>query len=220
MTMISDNAFCNADHPALSANELRTLSVYAVTKRVFDLVFSLAVLLPLTIVLAAFLMCLNPVFNPGPLLYRQARMGRNQRVFQIVKFRSMTPEQVEMRGPVDGLEGNRITPLGHFLRRSRLDELPQIFNVVAGEMSLIGPRPDAIEHAVYYRKYVAGYAARHAILPGISGQAQIEIGYADDIETTTRKTLSDLDYIRRACWRLDLSIFCRTILEVVTLRGA
>lgn len=135
-----------------------------------------------------------------------------------IKFRSMTCVAEVTRGADDPLEVNRITPLGGFLRKSRLDEIPQIINVLRGEMSLIGPRPDCYEHAETYIESIPGYRERHAALPGISGLAQTEVGYVQGIDATRLKVAADLDYINRQSFRLDTWILWRT-LKIVAGRG-
>src|SRR5690554_384268 len=160
------------DHPGGS----RT---FWAAKRVADVVVSLLGL-PITAVIALGLMILNPIWNPGPLLYRQQRMGRDGRPMTMWKFRTMlSPEGFAARGPTDPLEQERITPLGGWLRRTRLDELPQFLCVLQGSMSLIGPRPDYIEHALFYARVVPGYRSRYSVRPGISGWAQVRLGYAE-----------------------------------------
>lgn len=193
---------------------------YRVAKRAFDLAFTTALLLPATLVVALALLILNPRFNPGRLLFAQKRMGRDCRPFRALKFRTMDPATCGARGPDDPVERDRITPLGWLLRCSHVDELPQILNVYRGDMSLIGPRPDHFRHAHHYVRAIPGYQARHRVRPGISGLAQIELGYAEGMDATRLKTMADLDYIRRASFRLDLWIFWRTIVTVVRLRGA
>jgi lipopolysaccharide/colanic/teichoic acid biosynthesis glycosyltransferase len=193
---------------------------YRVGKRVFDLGFTTILLLPATIIVGFCLLALNPFYNPGPLFYRQKRMGRDCVPFRALKFRSMTTIGRVKRGPDDPLETHRITPLGGFLRRSRFDELPQILNVYRGEMSLIGPRPDALRYAHHYMRLIPGYRERHVVRPGISGLSQIELGYAEALNATRRKTESDIDYIKRASFALDLWIFVQTIRAVVRMRGS
>jgi len=192
---------------------------YQIAQRSFDLLFTTLVLLPATLVVALALLFLNPFFNPGRVLFAQKRMGRDCKPFRALKFRTMDPGECRMRGPDDPVEWDRITPLGRLLRRSRFDELPQIINVYRGDMSLIGPRPDYFRHAHHYMRAIPGYEARHMVRPGISGLAQIELGYAEGVDATRLKTRADLDYIRRADVRLDLWIFWRTIVTVVRMRG-
>jgi len=188
-------------------------------KRAFDIAMSLA-LLPVLAGLAVLLLCANPVANPGPLLVRQARMGRHCHAFTALKFRTMRPRSGPARGPCDPLEVDRITPLGTVLRRARFDELPQIINVLWGDMSLIGPRPDLFDHATAYLRIVPAYRARHAVRPGISGLAQVTLGYAEGVEATRAKTAADLTYLRQAGLRLEARIFWRTLVTIALRRGA
>ncbi|PWK60560.1 sugar transferase [Roseicyclus mahoneyensis] len=194
--------------------------VYMVSKRAFDLVFATIVLLPATLIVAIALLVLNPFINKGPLIHVQKRMGRDCKPFRAYKFRSMFVQPRGMRGPDDPIEVERITLLGNLLRRSRFDELPQIWNVYRGEMSLIGPRPDYFRHACHYVRVIPGYRARHNVRPGISGLAQIKHGYAAGLNATRLKTSADLIYIRQASLRLDLWIFWRTVVTVFRMRGA
>jgi lipopolysaccharide/colanic/teichoic acid biosynthesis glycosyltransferase len=187
-------------------------------KRVFDIALAVF-LLPLFAVLSATLACLNVKWNPGPLFFVQERMGRDCRPFRLIKFRTMRPAG-EVRAHDEPVETDRITPLGYWLRRSRLDELPQVWNVLLGEMSFIGPRPDCWEHARVYLATVPGYRARHAVRPGISGLAQVRMGYAEGAAATVRKSRKDLVYIARASARLELAILLRTLPIMSTGHGA
>ena len=191
---------------------------FRIAKRGFDISVSL-ILLCVMGSMAVVLLILNPFVNPGPLFYRQDRMGQGCNPFRAIKFRTMLPAQSIDRGPFDALEVNRITTLGRVLRKTRLDELPQPINVLKGEMSLIGPRPDYFAHAQVYLSAVPGYRERHIVKPGISGYAQIEVGYADGIETVQRKVNADLHYIRNASFLFDTWISWRTIIVVVTRKG-
>lgn len=187
------------------------------TRAVMD-VGGAILLLPVVGFLMLLLVILNPVFNRGPLFYRQNRMGKGCAPFQALKFRTMTGGGQE-RGPNDPVEVERITPLGGILRRMGLDELPQVVNVLRREMSLIGPRPDCVDHAIQFLAEIPEYSRRFAILPGISGLSQIKLGYAVGREATRAKALTDIDYIHRAGFRLDLWIVWRTLVTVVTGRG-
>ncbi|WP_171208051.1 MULTISPECIES: sugar transferase [unclassified Ruegeria] len=192
--------------------------VFLVAKRGFDLWFSV-MLLPLLCVTSVMLLLLNPFFNSGPVFFAQIRMGRHCRPFLAYKFRSMSPRQRALRGPFDPLEADRIPALGRFIRRSRLDELPQILNVIKGEMSLIGPRPDYVGHARHYNRTMPGYRSRHSVRPGISGLAQTEIGYVQCADTVQAKVQADLRYIRTMGPMQEIRIFWRTILTVLCLKG-
>lgn len=193
---------------------------YPIVKRGLELVFSAMVLLPAAAIVAIGLLCLNPFLNPGPLFYRPLRMGRGCRPFHAYKFRTMrgAPPGAR-RGPDDPVEYERIPAIGRILRRSRLDELPQILNVFRGEMSLIGPRPDDLRHARVFMDAIPGYRQRHVVRPGISGLAQVELGYVQGRAATRLKTAADLRYIQNASLRLDLWVFWRTIRTVISMRG-
>lgn len=188
------------------------------TKRAFDLVVSLVLLLPFLVVGLA-LVLLNPWLNRGPLFFCQVRMGRGGHPFRAWKFRSMSCAPDIERGAFDKLDRHRVTPLGCWLRRTRLDELPQVINVLRGDMSLIGPRPDYYPHALVYAGEVPGYLDRYSVRPGISGLAQTEVGYVDGPEGLREKIAADLHYIRSASWALDLWIVWRTLVVILGRRG-
>ena len=189
------------------------------SKRSFDLLMSL-VLLPVMLFLIPVLLILNPFFNKGRLFFVQERMGRHCKPFRAIKFRTMTHVAEIQRKHDEPIEIDRITLLGRFLRRTRLDEVPQILNVLKGEMSLIGPRPDYYEHAVKYAEIIPGYRARHAVRPGVSGLAQVGLGYAEGIEATRAKTAVDHYYIEHAGFRLDSLIVLKTIQAILFRAGA
>lgn len=160
--------------------------VFLTLKRICDIGFSLICLIPLSMIIPI-LWVANQRCNPGPLFFRQQRMGRGCKPFTLVKFRTMTPIVVEERDYDDPLEVDRITSLGVWLRRTRIDELPQIFNILRGEMSVVGPRPDVWGHASIYCEVVAGYRDRHGVRPGITGLAQTRIGYVEGVSGTRHK---------------------------------
>lgn len=188
-------------------------------KVLFDLVVSIVLLIPLGIV-TLLLIVLNPVLNAGPLVFLQTRMGKDCRPFTAIKFRTMSPETATTRGAFDALETDRISRLGQFLRKTRIDELPQIINVLRGDMSLIGPRPDSFDHAIVYLREVPGYAQRHQGLPGISGYAQTEVGYVDGPDGIRDKVDADLYYLRHATLQFDLWITWRTLCVVFGCKGS
>ncbi|OWU78010.1 hypothetical protein ATO3_01230 [Marinibacterium profundimaris] len=177
--------------------------------------------LPLILVVGATLLVLNPVLNPGPLFFRQERMGRGRVTFTMWKFRTMTPAAPGLQRAADtGVETDRITRLGAVLRTYRIDELPNFLNVLTGEMSVIGPRPDAAHHARHFLEQIPHYAARYAARPGITGLAQVEAGYAEGVEATARKAAYDEIYVARASLALDLRILLRTVTVVASGSGA
>jgi lipopolysaccharide/colanic/teichoic acid biosynthesis glycosyltransferase len=193
--------------------------VFWAAKRAFDIVVSL-MLLPVLAVFGLALLVLNPFFNRGPLIFRQTRMGRFCEPFTAVKFRSMLPAENISRKADDPLETNRITPLGVIIRKLRIDELPQLINVLRGEMSLIGPRPDTYVHAVDYLHAIPEYRARHVVRPGISGFAQVTLGYAEGVVATQAKAAADLSYVRNAGFALEAKIVWLTFVTVFNGRGA
>jgi lipopolysaccharide/colanic/teichoic acid biosynthesis glycosyltransferase len=203
----------------LWARTARPSAGFMAAKRAFDVGMSL-LLLPILAVVAVLLLMLNPFFNEGRLFYTQRRMGRDCRPFTAIKFRSMRDVPEVQRSANCPLEVDRITPLGGFLRKSRIDELPQILNVLMGDMSLIGPRPDYYDHAVHFLEEISGYRERHAVRPGISGLAQTELGYVEGVEATRRKVSADLYYIAHAGFRLETWIFLRTLSVVARRAGA
>lgn len=193
--------------------------VYAVWKTVFDKTVAVISLIPLAMA-CVILLGVNRRYNPGPLFFPQTRMGRHGEPFRMIKFRTMLPQNVIDRGHEDGVETARITPLGGILRKYRIDELPNMLNVLRGEMSVIGPRPDAWDHAERYCELVPGYRRRLKVLPGITGLAQIKSGYAEGVDQTALKARYDAIYIRRMGFRIDLWITLATIRVMLSGFGA
>lgn len=189
-----------------------------ILKRAIDLFISI-LLLPILIVLAIFIFVLNIFYNKGSVFYIQKRMGKNCIPFNAIKFRTMVSANKIHRKFSDPVEIERITSLGFQLRRSRLDELPQIINVIKGEMSLIGPRPDFYDHAIIFLDNIPSYNLRHLIRPGISGLSQIRLGYAEGLIATKKKSKVDIFYIENVNFYLDLKIFFGTILSVFKGNG-
>ena len=194
-------------------------TLFFVTKRIFDLIFGLLLLLFASF-FSILLIIINPLFNKGPLFFVQPRMGRGCVAFQAIKFRSMHTETQNVRSADCPLEVDRITPLGALLRKLRIDELPQAINVLRGEMSVIGPRPDYFVHAKHYLDIVPGYRERHSLRPGISGLAQTEIGYVEGSEATRHKVAADLHYIRNLGFRQEAWIIWRTFVTILRRAGS
>ena len=192
--------------------------VFWAAKRIFDILFSL-VLLSIGAVVALLLLIVNPFLNPGPLFFRQERMGQDCKPFKVLKFRTMTKAAAPTRSAKDPLEVNRITKLGKILRKTRTDELPQALNVLMGEMSVIGPRPDTFDHACEFAAEIPRYSERHSVRPGISGLAQVTLGYAVGIDATRAKTLRDLNYIRNAGFGMELRIIAMTFRTIFGRHG-
>lgn len=163
--------------------------------------------------------------SPGPVLFRQRRLGFNNRLFDIYKFRSMTHHKYadEKEKTVQAQVGDsRITPLGQFLRKTSIDELPQLFNVLNGTMSLVGPRPHAVDHNEDYSKQIRGYFARHKVRPGITGLAQIKgyRGLTDTVEKMENRVKYDIEYVETWSPVLDLKILALTPFAVVSGKNA
>jgi len=190
--------------------------LFWINKRIFDIILSL-LLLPLFFTIGIILLVLNLFFNQGKLFFIQKRMGKNCEFFFAIKFRTMSYIKEIDRKYDDPIETNRITPLGKVLRKMRIDELPQILNVLKGDMSLIGPRPDYYEHALEYLENVEGYRERHAVRPGITGLSQIRLGYVETLEATSKKTSIDNYYIQNISYIIELKIILNTIL--IIMRG-
>ena len=188
--------------------------LFWINKRIFDISVSL-LLLPLLFIISIILPFINYFSNSGRLFFIQERMGKNCEVFHAIKFRTMVPIKEITRKYDDPIETNRITFFGKFLRKSRIDELPQILNVLKGDMSLIGPRPDYYIHALEYLKSVKGYRDRHDIRPGITGLSQIRLGYAEGLEATAKKVSIDNYYIQNVGYIIELKIIVNTIITII-----
>ena len=187
-------------------------------KRVLDLLFPLLIspiALPLMLAIAVWV----SVDSPGGPFYVQPRMGFNGKWFKVIKFRSMFVNQQGSYYTEVG-EDRRITTVGKIIRKYRLDELPQFWNVLKGEMSLIGPRPESAELAKWYDEEVPFFAYRHVVRPGISGWAQVMQGYATGLDDTRDKLAYDFYYIKHFSLWLDLLIWYKTIRTVLTGFGA
>jgi sugar transferase (PEP-CTERM system associated) len=159
--------------------------------------------------------------SSGPVLLRQKRVGRGNVVFTVYKFRSMYANAEELTGAVWATRNDpRITPFGRFIRRVRLDELPQLFNVLKGEMAIAGPRPERPEFVKTLSEQIPYYRQRHCVKPGITGWAQINYKYGDTIEDTISKLEFDLYYIKNMSVSLDAYIFFHTVKTMLLSRGA
>ena len=192
--------------------------LFWINKRIFDIILSL-LLLPLLFTTGIILLFFNLFFNQGKLFFIQKRMGKNCDYFFVIKFRTMINVKEITRKYDDPIETNRITLLGKFLRKMRIDELPQILNVLMGDMSLIGPRPDYYVHALEYLENVEGYRERYTIRPGISGLSQIRLGYVDTLEATSKKAFIDNYYIQNVGYIIELKIILNTIFIIIKGMG-
>jgi sugar transferase (PEP-CTERM system associated) len=191
-------------------------------KRFTDLVVSITLLLLFSpVMLLITIASLISSFARDPVFYRQVRVGQNGRLFTIYKFRSMEVNAESATGPRwAAVNDHRVTRLGSFIRKTRLDELPQLFNVLKGEMSLVGPRPERPEFVKALSQQLPYYNERHRLKPGITGWAQLMHHYASD-ETDNRKKLEyDLYYVKNSGPFLDLIILIETVEVVLLAKGA
>jgi len=180
-----------------------------------------AILTAVTLPVMAVVAVLVKLTSPGPILYRQTRVGLNGAPFVLFKFRSMNKDAEAETGAVWSTKDDpRVTPLGRGLRRLRLDELPQLFNVLRGEMSVVGPRPERPEFVQVLQTKIPYYAQRHAVKPGITGWAQINHKYGDSLDDTIVKLEYDLYYIKHGALSLDLFILFHTFKTMLLGRGA
>jgi putative colanic acid biosynthesis UDP-glucose lipid carrier transferase len=198
--------------PAIELNSLPAAGIRGLAKEVFDRVFAFCVLMGLSPVLLTIAMLIKATSH-GPVLFTQARLGVNGKVFQVYKFRSMTVHK-EQHGTVTQATRSdaRVTRIGAFLRRTSLDELPQFINVLRGEMSVVGPRPHALEHNEQFKDVVASYMMRHRVKPGITGWAQVN-GYRGQTDTVNKmrsRVEFDLYYIQNWTFLMDLRIIAKT----------
>ena len=201
--------------PVMAVCESPIVGLSAVFKRAFDLCVASLMLLLLAPVMGLVALGIK-AGSPGPILFRQRRYGLDGRQIVVWKFRSMTvAEDGEVVRQVTRND-QRVTPLGGFLRRTSLDELPQLFNVVGGSMSLVGPRPHAVSHNEQYRGLIKGYMVRHKVKPGITGWAQVNgfRGETDSVDKMRRRIEHDIEYLRRWSPGFDVLILLKTALIV------
>ena len=195
------------------SNELRRSPIYCALQRVMSVVLS-AVGLVLCAPFLAAIALLVKLDSPGPVLFVQERIGKGGRRFPLVKFRTMLPAaERASEWVIDN--GDRITRVGRWLRKFRLDEVPQLFNVLQGHMNLVGPRPHPASNYTLFMDRIPFYAFRSMVLPGITGWAQVRYGYANSLEEETEKMCYDMYYIKHRSLGLDLEILLRTAKVVV-----
>jgi len=192
----------------------------AIVKRSFDLVVS-AVLIVLTAPIVALAALLIAVEGGGPVIFRQQRVGHRGRTFTVFKLRSMQ-QDAERDGKATWATVNdvRVTRVGRLLRRARIDELPQLFNVLRGEMSFVGPRPERPEFVAMLTEQIPFYAVRHSVKPGLTGWAQVRYSYGATVEQSVRKLEYDLYYVKNHTLLLDLVILLETVRVVLLGEGA
>ncbi|HSS44391.1 MAG TPA: sugar transferase, partial [Thermoanaerobaculia bacterium] len=204
------------DLPLLEARGRPLGGLATLTKRLFDIVAAATLLVvssPLLLLAAVAV----AVTSPGGVFYRQRRVGRDRHIFQLWKLRTMRANAETETGAVLSSRGDpRVTAIGRVLRATRIDEIPQLWNVLLGDMSLVGPRPERPEFSVQFEQSVPGYSLRHAVRPGLTGLAQVSGEYSTEPEIKLRY---DLAYVNNWTLGLDLAILLRTLPVVLARRG-
>ncbi|MFY3162656.1 undecaprenyl-phosphate glucose phosphotransferase [Achromobacter xylosoxidans] len=206
--------------PAIQLNSLPAAGVRGLAKEAFDRAFALCALVglsPLMLTIA----CLVKLTSRGPVLFTQPRLGVDGKVFHVYKFRTMTVHQEQGVVTQATRDDARVTRIGGFLRRTSLDELPQFLNVLRGDMSVVGPRPHALEHNELYKDLVQRYMMRHRVKPGITGWAQVNglRGQTDTLRKMSDRVEHDIYYIQHWTFRMDLMIIARTAVSGWTGRN-
>lgn len=207
--------------PVIAISETPFMGWNSVIKRGCDIVIGsiiLFLLAPLMLVIAVAV----KLTSPGPVIFRQRRYGLYGEEIYVYKFRSMTVTEDGASVVQAQKNDQRVTPIGGFLRRTSLDELPQFINVLQGRMSLVGPRPHAVAHNEQYRKLIKGYMLRHKVRPGITGWAQVNglRGETATLDKMEARIQYDLDYLRNWSLWLDLWIIVKTVKVVLTRENA
>lgn len=193
--------------------------VLRIMKRVIDIVCSLLILL-VFLPLLPFIVLMIKLDSPGPVLFRQERVGAREKNFAIYKFRTMRADAEKGTGAVWASKDDpRITRIGAFLRKTRIDEIPQLFNVLGGAMSLVGPRPERPEFVEKLKEVIPYYSSRHFVKPGVTGWAQVCYPYGASVEDAIEKLRYDLYYIKNLTLVFDLMIILETIKVVLFRRG-
>jgi exopolysaccharide biosynthesis polyprenyl glycosylphosphotransferase len=210
-----------ADLPAFNAFGLAAERPHLAASRVLDVTIAAIAIILLLPVLAAVVLAIR-LDSAGPVIFRQRRAGQGGRMFSILKFRSMhvMEDGAHIQQAMQG--DARITRVGRILRASSLDELPQLFNVLWGEMALVGPRPHALAHDEYYSARISNYRVRHLVKPGITGWAQVQglRGATITLADMQARITHDAWYVAHKNIWLDLVILARTPLEVLRRRNA
>ncbi len=212
-TQLTPNFYTNFTFSKSHQNNL-----YLAFKRIFDVCFSIIGIL-LFIFLVPLVFISNLLGNRGKLLYTQERVGKRGAKFKIIKFRTMVSNAEKFGVKWAQTNDKRVTPFGRILRKTRMDEVPQFFNVLKGDMSLIGPRPERPEFVNQLEQELPFYAIRHVIKPGLTGWAQVMHPYANTLKDQHKKLMYDLYYIKERNLLLDLKIVIKTISTILFFRG-
>lgn len=192
--------------------------LYLFFQRLFDIAIAI-VGVSMGVILLPFIIIGNFIGNKGPLFYTQERIGKNGHLFKIIKFRTMI-KNAEAKGAVWAKKNDsRITPFGKFLRNTRLDEFPQFINILKGDMSLIGPRPERPHFVRQLSQLLPFYETRHIVKPGLTGWAQVKTKYGASVDDSLLKLQYDLYYIKHRSFLLDANIFIKTLSTIIFYRG-
>jgi len=194
------------------------LAIHRIMKRSIDLIISSTLIVFLLSWLMPIIALLIKIDSKGPVFFIQKRTGKNKKTFQCVKFRTMLVNENSNRIQTQ-IDDPRVTPIGRFLRRTFIDELPQLFNVFIGNMSLIGPRPHMLRHSVEFSQLISNYHQRHHVKPGLTGLAQIQgyHGYIHNFDDLYYRVYYDLEYI--SGWNIftDIQVFIKTFQHVIKI---
>jgi exopolysaccharide biosynthesis polyprenyl glycosylphosphotransferase len=199
------------DHPVAGG-------IYPILKRGLD-ILGAAIGLALYAPLLPFIALAIYIDSPGPIFYRQERVGKGGRTFRLIKLRTMVPDAEKQGAVFAGEDDPRVTRVGRFLRRTRLDEFPQLINILRGEMSAVGPRPERPEHLKELEKEIPFHRVRLAVRPGMAGWAQVNYGYVSSVEDARLRLEYDLYYIKHQSLWLDVVIILRMMAQMLMLRG-
>lgn len=211
-----DHAKRGLPYPGLSPFGGRASAGHFACKRLLDLTLSLMLLVTLLPLLLLVAIAIR-IDSRGPILFTQRRTGRGCQPFRIYKFRTMTVSEDGSRVVQATAGDERVTRVGRLLRRSSIDEIPQLLNILAGDMSLVGPRPHALAHDAYYGSHIPEYGRRFSVRPGLTGLAQVSglRGEIHNLQSMQERVAADLAYVEKWSLRLDIELLLRTIWIVI-----
>lgn len=190
---------------------------YSLVKRLMDIILSFIAII-ISIPLMLILGLLTKLTSRGPIFYTQTRIGKDGKPFKIIKFRTMRVDAEDGTGPVWAKpDDQRVTALGYYVRRLHLDEVPQFINILKGDMSLIGPRPERPFFIDTFKRQLQNYTHRLSVKPGLTGLAQVRYKYDESIDDVKKKLSYDLVYIRKMCFFLDLKVLFWTVGKIVSI---
>ena len=211
--LVKNRSTVLADIQQVSVNSIP--KYFEVVQRCFDVLLSCLGLVIGAIPFLTIAIAIK-IDSAGAVFYRQKRVGKGGKVFQMIKFRTMRQDAERMTGAVwSGDNDPRVTRVGAFLRKVRLDEMPQLFNILKGQMTFVGPRPERPEFVYQFIQYMPAFDRRHDVKPGIAGLAQMMNGYDNSSHSIYRKLRWDAEYMRRKCLMMDFFIFYRTVRAVL-----